>query len=398
MHSRWLIGGVLAALSAPALPAATTLHGVVRNGTTGRTVPGVEVVLLDLQGTMEPVASTTSDSAGRFQLSSDGIGQRPMLLRAIYQGVNYHQPLPPGQVPGEVAVDVFDVTSDPSILQVTTRIIAFQPHQSILLVGEEYRVENRSQPPRAYYRSDGSFEFALPEGGELAQVEAWGPSGMPVVQGTSTRQPGRYAILFPFRPGENGVRLSYHVPYTGEQASLHLPSVHAAQTVMLLVPPGVQLTAEGFSPAGSEQGWNVYVRQGVAAGVPISVNVSGAGAETPPAGAAPGTEAAANSGGIAAGTIVLSRMDRLRWVLLGGFALLFFLGALFLRLRWKQLSVKGSSAVSGTVEHRVEGDLEELKNRLFRLELRYQAGTISEERYRLERQRMLETLRALVRD
>ena len=46
---------------------AGTLHGTVKNGTTGQVAPGVEVVLIQLQGGMQPVANTKTDAQGNFR-------------------------------------------------------------------------------------------------------------------------------------------------------------------------------------------------------------------------------------------------------------------------------------------------------------------------------------------
>ena len=60
---------------------------------------------------------------------------------------------------------------------------------------------------------DGNFEFTIPVGAELDQVSTFGPSGMPVRQGTIDKGKGRYAIAYAFQPGQNGVRISYILPY-----------------------------------------------------------------------------------------------------------------------------------------------------------------------------------------
>jgi len=60
-----------------------------------------------------------------------------------------------------------------------------------------------------------------------------------------------------------------------------------------------------------------------------------------------------------------------------------------------------SSAQTGAgiaeMDKEVRGGLDELKEKLFRLELRHQAGTISEEEYTRSRAQVEQTLRELVR-
>jgi len=215
---------MLLTLSVAGVAEAGTVSGVVRNATKGSVAAGVDVILIQLQGGMETVANTKTDAQGRYQLEHPSIGLQPMLVRVNYRGVNFHQALPPGRNIADV--EVFEQTTNASAMQVASRVIVLQPDGPQLEVGEEYAVENHSKPPMAHYKSDGNFEFQLPEGGELKQVSAWGPAGMPVVQGTIDKGGRRQAIAFAFRPGKNGVRLSYQMPYATNQATLHtaLPS------------------------------------------------------------------------------------------------------------------------------------------------------------------------------
>jgi hypothetical protein len=115
----------------------------------------------------------------------------------------------------------------------------------------------------------------------------------------------------------------------------------------------------------------------------------------------------------------------LKWILVGGFAAIFALGFVYLLRRPQVASAAAGGAVAADayetpapkraaklsstsasasgatvaaeVDREVRGSLDELKDSLFRLELRRQAGTISEEDYAHERERIDATLRNLVR-
>src|SRR3979490_3626346 len=80
------------------------VHGTVNNGTTGKPAAGVEVILIQLQGVMQPVANSKSDAKGEFTFDNPGLGAQPMLVRAVYHGVNFHQPVPPGSSNGQVNI------------------------------------------------------------------------------------------------------------------------------------------------------------------------------------------------------------------------------------------------------------------------------------------------------
>ena len=440
-----------------AVAAAGTVTGVIHNGTNGNAVaPGVDVILIQLQGGMQPVANTKSDAKGVYKFDYPGIGQGPMLIRAVYHGVMFHQPLTPGH--DTVDVTVYDPSSDSKIVNVGSRVIVFQPNGDKLLVGEEYSLQNQSQPPKAYFNEKGDFDFQVPEGSQLSQVSSWGPSGMPVVQGTMDRGKGKYAIAYAFQPGDNGVRFSYQIPYPSNHADVRLSSDYSVGRVLLVAAPSVQVSSAGFMPAGTEQGFNLYTRDSVPAGLPFDVSVSGT-APPPQAsqdqsqGQGNDQDPTVNSRVNESVQALPNRLDSLRWIIIGGFAALFALGVLMIwrkpdfvpgaaagagdmpvpmsppagpRGKRKSIASQGASqaaarapsahaaptasagsggsiasAVSAVdvpgVEREVQNGLDGLKDKLFRLELRRQAGTISEEDYARERARTEQILRELVR-
>jgi len=448
--AKWVIVARLGALAvlvcfASLIVSAGTLQGTVRNGTTGQPAAGVDVILIQLQGGMQPVENTKTDAQGHFQFTHPQIGAAPMLVRAVYRGVNYHEPIPPGKTTAEV--QVFEPTDKAGTFAIAARAVILQPNATDLLVGEEYSIENKTQPPMAYFHQNGSFVFALPDGAQLSQVSAAGASGMPVVQGTIDKGKGLEAIDFPFRPGESNVRVSYKVPYAGNETKLSISSPYPVARLAVFAPPGVTVTGDGFAPAGQEQGFNAYMRESVAANTPLIVKVSGtapmqsssqgggAGGGASAGGAAgsggsqdPSVNSRAEAGGDAAtatATTIPARLDSLKWILVGGFAAIFALGFVYLLRRPQVVAATGggtvaadayeapapkraaksssttasasAATVAAEVDREVRGSLDELKDSLFRLELRRQAGTISEEDYARERERVDATLRNLVR-
>lgn len=453
-------------LACAAVAAAGTVTGTIHNGTNGNAVaPGVDVILIQLQGGMQPVANTKTDAQGQYKFDNPAIGQGPMLIRAVYHGVMFHQPLVPGK--DVVDVTVYDPSSDSKIVNVGSRVVVFQPNGDKLLVGEEYSLQNQSQPPKAYFNEKGDFSFQIPDGSQLSQVSSWGPSGMPVVQGTIDRGKGKYAIAYAFQPGDNGVRFSYQVPYPANHADVRLSADYTVGRVLLVAAPTVKIDSPGFMPAGTEQGFNLYTRDSVPAGLPFDVSVSGT-APPPQAsqdqgqGAGNDQDPTVNSRANETVSALPNRLDSIRWIIVGGFAALFALGVLMVwrkpelapgsaagagdmpvpmspagpRGKRKSASSQGAShgaaagapsraasfshaapahsapASSGAsasatsavaavdvpaVEREVQDGLDGLKDKLFRLELRRQAGTISEEDYARERALTEQILRELVR-
>ncbi|HXT72993.1 MAG TPA: hypothetical protein VN785_03995 [Candidatus Angelobacter sp.] len=415
------------AVSAAVSSAVGTVSGTVNNGTTNAPVRGTEVILMQLQGGMEPVATTKTDASGHFTITNDALGSGPMLLRVPYKGVLYHEPITPGTATANVTV--YEPTTDAHSFAVTTRAIVLQPKGSDLLIGEEYTIQNQTHPPVAYYLKDGTFKFQLPPGGQLNQVSAWGATGMPVIQGTIDKGNGVEAVDWPFRPGDNGVRLSYQLPYVSNQATFHTASLYNVQRVLLVVPPGLQVSSPGFTPAGTEQGYDVYTRDSVAANAPLTISVSGTASAPAPADNSqdPSVNSRADTNGEAAATTTLPPRlsNNLQYILVAGFVSLFLLGVIFL---WRRpatetvppAAANAAAATKGRDRHRdsaslpenrsaapaqtvaevereVSHSLDELKEKLFRLELRRQAGTISEEEYAREHQRTEKILRDFVK-
>jgi Carboxypeptidase regulatory-like domain len=399
---------------------AGTVHGTVKNGTTGKPASGVTVMLIQLQGGMQPVANTQSNAQGQFTFDNPSLGAQPMLIRAVYHGINFHQPVPPGKT--EVEVSVFEPTKDAKAIAVTTRVVFFQPNGANLIVGEEYSLQNDTKPPAAYFRADGNFEFSLPENAQLQQVAASGPAGMPVVQAPIDKTKGHFAIAYAFRPGENTVRYSYEIPYPNNIVAVKIPpSAYLAKRLLVVAPPSVQIVGESLQAGGQEQGMSIYGRENLAANTTVAVNVSGT---APPPGAGNGPDQGQSGqeaqGGAPAVNIqqVPGRLDVLKWPLVAGFVGIFAVGAILLARKPVAITVasppdsvepgspstvasrfqpQAATTPLESVNAAVATSLDYLKEQLFRLELRHQAGTISDEEYASERARAEKVLRDLVR-
>jgi hypothetical protein len=245
------------------------------------------------------------------------------------------------------------------------------------------------------------------------------------------------AIAFAFKPGKNGVRISYQMPYPANKIDLKLLSHYATPSFFLVAPPTVTISGGGLNPGGSQDGYSIYGRDGVPANTALEVSVSGtapppsADAGGPGGGGGPGDDSgnpSVNSRAAApaeAVTTFPARLDSLKWILVGGFAALFALGIVYLWRRPPQVAIAGngtgamvsvappaaivapeprtappaaaSDAAVASVAREVSGGLDELKDKLFRLELRHQAGTISDEDYARQRAQVEQTLRELVR-
>ena len=411
---RLLTTTALILLFGASLSFAGTLQGTVVNRTTGQSVPNIDVDLLSPTQGMALLGSVKSDAQGHFTASNDAIGTAPVLIRVTYQDVGFNTFAPPGRP--QVDVEVFNVSKDPKAITTDAHVIIFQPRGDKLIGAEEYSIKNSSHPAVAYFRTEGNFEFAIPEKGSLQQVTATsGALGMDVPQASIDKGKGRFAIAYAFRPGPTNVRLSYELPYPNNAVTIKLPATYDGIKLLLVAPPGVTVTGDGITSAGQEQGMDVFVHDPVTAKGSLTVSVAGVGA--PPSADSSGGQQAQEGNSRAQGQqvdVAPPRIDDLKWPLVFGLVALFALGAILLSR--KQVVVaqvpdeepaapepkkggkgKQASASVESVKGAVNASLDSLKEEVFRLELRKQAGTISDEEYGREKSRVEKLLRDLVR-
>ncbi len=419
--------------------AAGTLSGTVINRTTGKPTPNIDLTLLSPTQGMRELGSAKSDAEGHFTVTNESIGMAPVLVRATYHDVSYNTFAPPGRP--NVDVEIYELSKDIKTITVASHIVIFQPGNDKLIGAEEYVIQNTSQPPEAYFRTEGNFEFAIPPDAKLQQVATVNASGMSVQQASIDKGKGLIAIAYPFRPGETSIRLSYELPYPGNTANLKLTAIYPGVKTLVVVPPGVTVTGDGLTAAGQEQGMFLFAHEPLSAKASFNVKVSGV--MTPQAAEAGGDSQTAGQGGMPQEgnsrtqtqdvQAVPGRLNDFKWplftLLLAGFA-----GLAILLGRKKVVFVPGfadehdapipapskktaksksapaaAAAISelatqpvltasvASISAQVNANLETLKDEVFRLELRKQAGTISDQDYAREKARVEKLLRDLVR-
>jgi hypothetical protein len=413
---------------------AGTLSGTVINRTTGKPAPDVALDFLSPTQGMTELATATSDATGHFSVTKDSIGMAPVLIRATFHDVSFNTFAPPGRP--NVEVEVYDISKDPTTIAVASHVVIFQPQGDKLLGAEEYEVANTSQPPAAYFRTEGNFDFAIPENATLGQVSTTSSMGMSVAQASIEKGKGSFAIAYAFRPGQTNVRLSYEVPYPNNSASLKLPATYAGAKLLVVVPPGITVTGDGLTSAGQEQGMMVYTHDPLPAKGVLAVSLSGVGSA--PADVGGQAQSGAQEGNSRTGgpevIAAPGRLNDFKWFIFAGLAALFAMGAILLTRKQVMVAESDDTAgdipaakparapkpqkrqaappphptpapkpaagtaasVAAAVDQHVSASLDSLKDQIFRLELRKQAGTISEEDYAREKAKVEKLLRDLV--
>lgn len=441
---------------------AQTLSGTVTNGTTNQPAAGDEVILINLTNGMEVAATTKVDSAGKFSftLKDTNPGGGPHLIRAVHQGVTYHQIAPPGT--SSVDVKVYDVSKKVSALSLTADVMRFQADSKSLQGMRLFAVDNTSSPPVSQM-NDHNFEFYLPAGAKVEQMEARAPNGQPItVEAIPQSEKNLYAVNFPLRPGETQFQLEFTLPYTGALKVDPKPLYPAEHFVVVLPKsmrfapaPGVTDFKSMADPSNADS--IVQVAQQTHPGQALGFSVSGTGTinDQPPqaGGGQSGAEAQAGSqsgpasgpmnenpqtestrpgGGLGIPIDAPDPLEKYRWYIIGTFIVLLAIGGWIVTKRQGAVSAAsgsratlasgpllgpitgpGAGRIAGSGSNQISGMqggnssnsnsgksmlLEALKEELFQLEVERKQGKVSAGEYDKAKAALDQTLeRALKR-
>ena len=422
--------------------AAQTLTGTVTNGTTNKPAAGDEVILINLANGMDVAGSTKADSNGKFSFKVTVPG--PHLIRAVHQGVTYHQMAPPGV--NSADLQVYDVAPKVSGLSVTADVMRFQAGSGTMQGIRLFVVNNTSSPAKTQM-NDHNFEFYLPPGAKIEQLQARAPNGQPIpAEAVPQAEKNRYAIQFPLRPGETQFQAEFTLPYSGE-IKIDPKPLYAAEHLVIVLPKTMQFKAANppsyQSMQDPSQGdSNVEVAQQTKPGQPLSFTLKGNGAITE----SPGETASGAAqqqdqqqaqgrdnrssdnrpgGGLGVPIDAPDALQKYRWPILGGFAVLLAIGGWLVTKRQPVTSVAATStakpgttaseysvavrpttpaatasatSVASTPVAKPSMLLEALKEELFQLEVEKNQGKITPADYEKAKAALDQTLdRALKR-
>ncbi len=432
---RFLVATVVLMLSVP-FGAAQTISGTVTNGTTGKPAAGDEVILINLGNGMEVAANTKADSAGKFSFTlKDGPGG-PHLIRAVHQGVTYHQMAPPGV--SNVEMSVYDAAKSVPGIQVTADVMRFQADSGSLQGIRLFAVNNASSPAKTQM-NDHNFEFFLPPGAKIEQAQAKAPNGQPIATEVSPQaEKNKYAVVFPLRPGETQFQIEYTMPYSG-QIKIDPKLLAAAEHLVIVLPKSMQFNAENSGAFQSMQDPSqgdamVEVVQQAQPGQQLAFTLKGTGtinesSQQVAAGAAQEQQQGMSKrpgGGIGAPIDTPDPLQQYRWYILGGFVLVLGAGGWYVtkrrappaavatspapaapakaaQARTRATAVAAAPAPSAPQATNGSGSkssmlLEVLKEEMFQLELERRQGKVTQAEYEKTKAALDQTLdRALKR-
>ncbi len=262
-----------------ALPLYGAVDGIVTNGATGNPQAGSTVTLYQTtnQGPQN-LGSVKTDAAGKFAFGQDvqpGVGGGPLLLQAVYQGVQYNKTIPPGQPLTGVEIPVFPATKTPGDAKIQQHFLVLEPSpQGAMQVTEGVIYENNGKstwndPDR------GTFQFELPEGAlDKFELNVTAPGGLPIRRSADPAgKPHQFKVDFPIKPGETEMQLSWSMPFNSPGVFKDRMLSNAG-ILRVVAPQGVQFKGDDVMPLGAgPAGSTIYT----AKGPDVEFNIQGTG-------------------------------------------------------------------------------------------------------------------------
>jgi hypothetical protein len=382
-----------------------TFTGTVTDATTNKPSVGDEIVLLDFSSGIREMKRTQSDAKGRFTLKVDD-STKQAIFQVIHQGESYYRAVLPGT--RDVHLEVYDVSRKLKDITVTADVMRVQVKGDSLQAARLFAVKNNSSPPQTQM-SGHSFEFYVPPGAQIDLCMARSAGGPPVrTFPLPQKEKNLYAFAFPLRPGETQFQVLFHMPYKGE-VTLNPKSVYGVDHFVVMLPKKMHFSA----PPGSrfqamtdprQRDAIVQVASNTKVGQPLTFTLSGAGAlsetKAENAGKVQATTAQKSSTTVldpraAMGVVrpaLPHQSERVQWYIVGGLGVLLVAGTMSIARRSTRRraspsvppEVRNTSVVSRATSEIADNSksiLNDLKEQLFRLEIKHKQNQISQQEY-----------------
>lgn len=324
------------------------VDGTVINGATNQPQAGSTVTLFQTtnQGPQD-LGSVKTDAQGKFVFTQDvqpGVGGGPLLLQAVYQGVQYNKTIPPGQPVTAVQIPVFPATKAQGDAKVDRHFLILEPSPQGLMQVTEGVIFQNTGKSTWNDPDDGTFRFELPEGAQdKYELNVTAPGGLPIRRSADPAgKPHQFKVDFAIKPGETEMQLSWSMPFNSPGVFEDHMLVKSAQ-MLVVAPKGVSFKGDDVTTQG--QGPNdstIYFAKGPA----LKIAVQGTGIfNDQPDGQSGGGDA--NSGSNS-GQSLTENLPKLYGLLLGSSSF----GDSLMAVKWILLSILGMLALAFALLYR----------------------------------------------
>jgi len=256
------------------------IDGTVTNATTNKPQPNAVVTLFQTtnQGPQD-LGSVRTDAEGKFKIDKDvqpGQGGGPLLLQAVYGGVQYNKIIPPGQPMTGVQIPVFETSKTPGEAKIEQHMMLLEPSPNGAINVSETWIYMYDGKTTWNDADRGTLQFALPAAAQgKVEVNVLAPGGLPIRRAPDPGpKPDTFKLDFPIKPGESHVEMVWSMPF-------NTPGVFEDRLISkggltrLIAPVGVTLKGPDLELLGQEPTTQVTIYN--VKGPDIRVDVEGTG-------------------------------------------------------------------------------------------------------------------------
>ena len=290
-------GGFACLFVFSALAAHAAIDGTITNGTTGKPQAGSTVTLFQTtaQGP-QFIQSVKSGPDGKFLIDKDiqpGRGGGPLLIQAVYDGVQYNKVITPGQPTNGVDVPVYESSRQPGGAQIQQHFMVLEPDTNGTMTVDEIYVYQNGGKTTWNDPARGTLQFALPAAAQgKVEVNVLAPGGLPIRRAPDPAgKPDEFKLDFPIKPGESRVEMHWTMPFT-------TPGVFEDRILSkggptrIVAPQGITFKGDGIEEAGQEPTTKATIYNVTGANLKVNVN----GVAVPPQQAQGGADDSPNNG------------------------------------------------------------------------------------------------------
>lgn len=327
------------------------VNGRVVNSTTDKPQGGATITLFQTTGQgPQFIESIKSGADGTFAFTKDvqpGQGGGPVLIQAVYGGVQYNKIITPGQSTVNVEVPVFESTKQQGDAKMDQHFMVLQPAADGNMAVDEIYVFQNAGKTTWNDPTRGTLQFALPALAEgKVEVNVLAPGGMSIRRAPDPLgPPNQFKLDFPIKPGESRVEMHWTMPFKTPNVFVDRILAKGGPT-RIVAPLGVSFKGDGIERLDQEPTTKATIYS--TPGPDVKVTIEGVMAPVPDAQQGPDAGGGGGAGAGDSGPALSENLPKLFGLTLADSN---FMNSL-LAVKWIMLSILGTLAVGFALLYR----------------------------------------------